>query len=163
MATVATANRTLARTGLGGITGNATALRITAALLIVMAFVPLLHNSYYENLGRGILMFATLSLGWNIIGGYTGYVSFGNVVFFGLGSYTTAALWQHCQIQNIALCVVVAIVVGVAFALILGVPILRLKGHYFGIATLGIALAVQELAGVDGEQVSLLEMGGAKE
>ena len=40
-------------------------------------------------------MFATLSLGWNIIGGYTGYVSFGNVVFFGVGSYTTAALWQH--------------------------------------------------------------------
>ena len=145
MATVATSTRTLARTGIGGITGNATVLRITAAVLVLLALVPFLHNSYYENLGRGILMFATLSLGWNIIGGYTGYVSFGNVVFFGLGAYTTAALWQHWQIQNIAVCVVVAIVVGVAFALILGVPILRLKGHYFGIATLGIALAVQEI------------------
>src|SRR5476651_2651936 len=123
MATVATSTRTIVRSGLGGITGNATALRITVLVLVAMAFVPFLHNSYYENLGRGILMFATLSLGWNIIGGYAGYVSFGNVVFFGLGAYTTAALWQHWQIQNVFVYVVVAVIVGVLFALILGVPI----------------------------------------
>ena len=139
---VASAQR---RSVLGGIMGNALALRVTAVLLIAFAFVPLLHNSYYENLCRGILMFATLSLGWNIIGGYTGYVSFGNVVYFGLGAYTTAALWQHWHIQNVAVCVGCAIVVGVSFALIMGIPILRLRGHYFGIATLGIALAVQEI------------------
>jgi len=135
----------VARTGVGGIVGNVPALRVTVVLLIAFAFVPLLHNSYYENLGRGILMFATLSLGWNVIGGYTGYVSFGNVVYFGLGAYTTAALWQHWHIQNVAVCVICAILVGVAFALILGIPILRLHGHYFAIATLGIALAVQEI------------------
>jgi len=142
MAGEAPAHRALS---LGGITGNVIALRVTAGLLIALAFVPFLHSSYYENLGRGVLMFATLSLGWNIIGGYTGYVSFGNVVFFGLGSYTTAALWQHWHQQNIALAIVVAIVAGVAFALVLGSPILRLRGHYFGIATLGIALATQEI------------------
>lgn len=135
---------------LGGITGNVTALRVTVGILVALAFVPLLHNSYYENLGRGILMYATLSLGWNIIGGYTGYVSFGNVVFFGLGTYTSAALWQHWHQQNIALAVVCAMAVGIALALVLGVPILRLRGHYFGIATLGIALATQEIvANVD--------------
>jgi branched-chain amino acid transport system permease protein len=90
-------------------------------------------------------MFATLSLGWNMIGGYTGYVSFGNVVFFGLGAYTTAAMWQHARVQNIALDVGVAIVVAVVFAGLLGYPILRLRGHYFGIATLGIALATAEI------------------
>ena len=96
-------------------------------MLLLLAFVPLLHNSYYENLGRGILMFATLSLGWNMIGGYTGYVSFGNVVFFGLGAYTTAALWQHWHIQNIAAGVGRARSSSAcSFALILGVPILRL-------------------------------------
>ncbi len=135
----------MAKAALGGITGNPAMLRVMAGILIAFAFVPLLHNSYYENLGRGILMFATLSLGWNIIGGYTGYVSFGNVVYFGLGAYTTAVLWQHWHIQNVAVCVICAVVVGVVFALILGVPILRLRGHYFGIATLGIALAVQEI------------------
>jgi len=133
------------RRALGGITGNANALRVTVALLVLMAFVPLLHSGYYENLGRGVLMFATLSLGWNVIGGYAGYVSFGNVVFFGLGTYTAAALWQHWHQQSIALAVVCAIAVGVAFALVLGLPILRLRGHYFGIATLGIALATQEI------------------
>ena len=137
--------RTPTAFGLGGITGNATSLRVTVGILVAMAFVPLLHSGYYENLGRGVLMFATLSLGWNMIGGYTGYVSFGNVVFFGLGTYTTAALWQHWHQQSIVLAVVCAMVVGVVFALVLGIPILRLRGHYFGIATLGIALATGEI------------------
>jgi branched-chain amino acid transport system permease protein len=133
------------KAGLGGITGNPVALGIALAILALLASVPLLHNGYEENLFRGVLMFATLSLGWNIIGGYTGYVSFGNVVFFGLGAYTTAVMWQHAQVQNVAIDVVVAIVVAVLFAVVLGFPILRLKGHYFGIATLGIALATEEI------------------
>jgi branched-chain amino acid transport system permease protein len=130
---------------LGGLAGSAGSLWLAAAILVALAFVPLLHNSYDENLGRSVLMFATLSLGWNVIGGYTGYVSFGNVVFFGLGAYTTAALWQHWQQQNVALAVVCAMAVGAAVAVVLGVPILRLRGHYFGIATLGIALATAEI------------------
>ncbi len=130
---------------LGGIAGSAPSLWLAAAILVALAFVPLLHNSYDENLGRSVLMFATLSLGWNVIGGYTGYVSFGNVVFFGLGAYTTAALWQHWQQENVALAVVCAMAVGGAVAVILGIPILRLRGHYFGIATLGIALATAEI------------------
>jgi branched-chain amino acid transport system permease protein len=112
---------------------------------VLLAFVPLLHNGYYENLGRSVLMFATLSLGWNLIGGYTGYVSFGNVAFFGLGAYTSAALWQHWHQQSLLVAVLCAIVVGVVFAAVLGLPILRLRGHYFAIATLGMALALQEI------------------
>ncbi|MGA2394610.1 MAG: branched-chain amino acid ABC transporter permease [Candidatus Lustribacter sp.] len=130
---------------MGGITGNATALRVTVGILVLLAFVPLLHNGYYENLGRSVLMFATLSLGWNLIGGYTGYVSFGNVAFFGLGAYTSAALWQHWHQQSLLVAVLCAIVVGVVFAAVLGLPILRLRGHYFAIATLGMALALQEI------------------
>ncbi len=133
------------RIGLGGITGNPVALAVAVVTLMLLAFVPLAHNGYLENLCRGVLMFATLSLGWNVIGGYMGYVSFGNVVFFGLGAYTTAVLWQHAHVQNIAVGVAAAIVVAVVFATVLGYPILRLRGHYFGIATLGIALAVEEI------------------
>ncbi len=133
------------RIGLGGITGSPVALGVALALLGLLAFVPLLHNGYDENLFRGVLMFATLSLGWNVIGGYAGYVSFGNVVFFGLGAYTTAVLWQHAHVQNLAIDVPVAIVVALTFAVLLGIPILRLRGHYFGIATLGIALATEEI------------------
>ncbi len=130
---------------MGGITGNVTALRVTVTILVLLAFVPLLHSGYYENLGRGVLMFATLSFGWNILGGYTGYVSFGNVVFFGIGTYTSAALWQHWHQQSIPLAIVCAMVVAVVFAIVLGTPILRLRGHYFAIATLGIALATEEI------------------
>ncbi len=130
---------------MGGLTGNATALRVTVAILVLLAFVPLLHSGYYENLARGVLMFATLSFGWNILGGYTGYVSFGNVVFFGIGTYTSAALWQHWHQQSIPLAIGIAIVAAVVFAVVLGIPILRLRGHYFAIATLGIALATEEI------------------
>ena len=133
------------KVGMGGITGNRYAFYFSCALLTVLLVVPSLHNGYLENLFRGVLMFATLSLGWNLIGGYTGYVSFGNVVFFGIGATVSAVLWQHYQQQNIVLAMVLAAIVAALMALILGFPILRLKGHYFGIATLGIALATQEI------------------
>jgi branched-chain amino acid transport system permease protein len=129
----------------GGITGDPVALAISAAILALFAFVPLLHNGYVENLCRGILMFATLSCGWNVIGGYAGYVSFGNVVFCGIGAYTATMLWQHAHQQNLFLAVGLAVVIAAAFAGVVGLPILRLRGHYFGIATLGIALATAEI------------------
>jgi branched-chain amino acid transport system permease protein len=136
--------------GLGGITGNRTAFYVVCGLMVLLLFVPLAHNGYLENLFRGVLMFAALSYGWNLIGGYTGYVSFGNVVFFGIGSFASAALWQHYHQQNLLLAIVVACAAAAVFALIFGFPILRLKGHYFGIATLGLAIAVQEvIANID--------------
>jgi branched-chain amino acid transport system permease protein len=116
----------LQQIGLGGITGNRWALVAAAAIMVALGFVPFLHNGYAENLCRGILMFATLAMGWNIIGGYAGYVSFGNVVFFGLGAYTTAALWQHAHTQNVFLAAALAAGIGALFAFVLGVPILRL-------------------------------------
>jgi branched-chain amino acid transport system permease protein len=135
----------LTGSGSRGITGSPIGVAAAGAILLALAFVPLLHNGYLENLFRGVLMFATLSCGWNLIGGYAGYVSFGNVVFFGLGAYTTTMLWQHAQQQNLLLAIVLAVVVALAFGAILGPPILRLRGHYFAIATLGIALATQDI------------------
>lgn len=135
----------LRKVGFGGITGNRTVFFIMCGVLVAMLGIPALHNGYYENLFRGILMFSTLSMGWNIIGGYTGYVSFGNVVYFGIGAYTSAALWQHFHQLNLLLAIVVGAIIAALMALILGIPILRLKGPYFGIATLGTALATQEI------------------
>ena len=134
----------LRKSGLGGITGSPQAFFACCALLLVLLGVPLLHNGYYENLFRGILMFSAMALGWNIIGGYTGYVSFGNVVFFGIGTYVSGFLSLH-GVQNVWLAIPCAMLLAAAFAALLGIPILRLRGHYFGIATLGIALATQEI------------------
>ncbi len=134
----------LRKVGLGGITGSPLAFMLCCVLLVALLGIPLLHNGYYENLFRGIFMFSAMALGWNMIGGYTGYVSFGNVVYFGLGAYVSAFLAEH-GIENVWLAIPLALLVAALFALVLGLPILRLRGHYFGIATLGIALAVQEI------------------
>lgn len=125
-------------------------LSATAVAMLLLLFVPLAHNGYYENLGRGLLMYAAMALGWNVIGGYAGYVSFGNVVFFGLGAYTSGVLAAHGML-NVFVAIPIAAVVGAIFAFLFGVPILRLRGHYFAIATLAVALATQEvIANIDG-------------
>lgn len=91
-----------------------------------------------------IFMFASLAQAWNIIGGFAGYPSFGNVVFFGLGGYTVASLmakagWPFWP--GLA----TAAAVGFVFAGMMGLPVLRLRGHYFAIATLGVAEAMREI------------------
>jgi branched-chain amino acid transport system permease protein len=89
-------------------------------------------------------MFGVLAEAWNIIGGYAGYPSFGNVVFFGLGGYTAAVLmakagWEFWPTLP------VAVAVGAGFAVLVGLPVLRLRGHYFAIATLGLAEGTREV------------------
>ena len=135
----------LRKVGLGGITGNRTALFIALGLMALMLLVPTVLPGY-QTLFRTTLIFVALAYGWNMIGGYTGYVSFGNMVFFGLGTYC-AALLSARGIDNLFADVGLAVVVNAAFAAIVGFPVLRLKGHYFGIATLGTALAVTDIVG----------------
>lgn len=91
-----------------------------------------------------VFMFVALAQAWNIIGGYTGYASFGQVVFFGLGAYTTAVLMNNYHV-SFWLALPAAILVGVLFAVLIGVPLLRLRGHYFAIATLGAAEGAREV------------------
>ena len=92
----------------------------------------------------GVFMFVALAQGWNLIGGFAGYPSFGQVVFFGLGGYTTAILMAK---SGVAFWVALpaAAVVGVVFAILVGLPVLRLRGHYFAIATLGVAEGMREV------------------
>jgi branched-chain amino acid transport system permease protein len=89
-------------------------------------------------------MFAILASAWNIIGGYTGYASFGNVVFFGIGAYVTAIAMEKAGL-NFALAYLAAGAAAAIFALLIGLPVLRLRGHYFAIATLGVAEAMKAL------------------
>lgn len=112
--------------------------------LILAVVLPFIVNPYYLRFATDALTFAILASSWNIIGGYTGYPSFGNVVFFGLGAYTTAVLMTKAGVPflggllgSAALCV--------AFAVLIGLPVLRLRGHYFAIATLGVAEAMREV------------------
>lgn len=133
-----------ARIRVRGIAGSRLMIYVALASLAASFFVPMLRSDYLNALFRGILMYAAMSYGWNLIGGYTGYVSFGNVVFFGIGAYSAAMLATH-GMNDILLSIVCGMVVSALFAIVLGVPMLRLQGHYFGIATLSIALAVKDI------------------
>jgi branched-chain amino acid transport system permease protein len=143
--TTASAAGTLRRIGLGGITGSPAALWISLVLLVALLAVPVALPSY-QTLFRTILIFVALTYGWNMIGGYTGYVSFGNVTFYGVGAYCSALLSKN-GVDNLLADVAVACVVNAAFAALVGLPVLRLKGHYFAIATLGLGLATTDIIG----------------
>jgi branched-chain amino acid transport system permease protein len=91
-----------------------------------------------------LFMLAALAESWNIIGGFTGYASFGNVAFFGIGAYTTGVLLTVAA-WPFALALPAGGLLAMAFAGLIGMPILRLKGHYFAIATLGVAETMREI------------------
>jgi len=122
-----------------------TKIALVAAIgLAVLISVPLWANNYWLRVLTEVAMLAILASSWNIIAGICGYFSFGNVVFFGLGAYTTAVLMSGLGTPFL-LTVVLGGAVAVVFAVLIGVPLLRLKGHYFAIATLAINLATREV------------------
>lgn len=106
--------------------------------VLVVAAVPFFGDDVLVQYGIDALLFATLAQAWNILGGFTGYVSFGNSSFYGLGTYGTAiAMAQFHWPFGIGLGL--GAVLAVACAILFGIPILRLRGHYFSIATLGLS------------------------
>ena len=108
------------------------------------AGLPLLTDKLWFRIATTVAMFVVMASGWNIIGGLTGYASFGNVAFFGLGAYTAGVVVTNLNLP-FALALVLAPVVAASFAVIVGIPLLRLRGHYFAVATLGVGVAVGEV------------------
>jgi branched-chain amino acid transport system permease protein len=113
-------------------------------LVVVLAAMPLFGSETMIQYGINALLLATLAQGWNIIGGYTGYPSFGNSAFYGLGTYGTAiAMAQFNLPFEVGL--LCGAVLGFAAAFVFGLPILRLRGPYFAIATLGLAATMSAI------------------
>jgi len=108
------------------------------------AGLPLLADKLWFRIATTVAMFVVLASAWNIIGGLTGYASFGNVAFFGLGAYTVGVLVTSRN-WPFALALLAAPATAALFALIVGIPLLRLRGHYFAVATLGVGVAVGEV------------------
>jgi branched-chain amino acid transport system permease protein len=120
---------------------------IAAAWLVAVAaalafFVS--QDAYALRLGTLLAMYIALASGWNIIGGMAGYPSFATAAFFGLGAYAGAIVQLKGVPMPLAwLCG--ALVPG-ALALAIGWVVLRLRGHYFAIASLAVAIVLRELA-----------------
>lgn len=117
-------------------------IAIVVALLVLCA-APLGISAYWLRILTTVLMYVIITQGLNVIVGITGYHAFGNGVFFGIGAYACGS----CMAAGLpfAAGVLVAIAVSALCALILGWPILRLKGHYFAIATVALNLAAIQI------------------
>ncbi len=119
---------------------------IVLVTLVLLALVPFISPElFYVDFLLLLFMYTVIAAGWNIIGGYTGYYSFGHTAFFGLGAYTTAILVSKYGISPF-LTFPLGGIVAALFAFIIGYPTLRLKGAYFAIATLSLSFALQILA-----------------
>src|ERR1700681_4309201 len=113
-------------------------LFIVLSLIAIFAVLPGVYQNHL--LLFNFVIFLILAQGVNIIYGFTGYLPFGYVGFFGAGAYGFAILVMHYQARA-AVAVLVAGLVGVVLGLLL-TPLLRLSGAYFAIANMAASLAV---------------------
>lgn len=113
-------------------------LLIIAVVLFI--FLPRFLSGYMVRVITTIFMYAVIAQGMNIMSGYMGYLPFGNAMFFGIGAYVTAIGMS----KGLPFLVVVplAAITAILFSILLGLPVLRLRGHYFAIATIGMSAAI---------------------
>ncbi len=109
-------------------------------LALVMAIVPLIAPSaFYLRVAALVWIFALAALGLTILMGYAGQVSLGHAGFLGIGAYGVAIGPTHLGLSPLLSLFLAAVLSGV-IAYVVGRPILRLKGYYLAIATLGFGL-----------------------
>lgn len=143
--------------------------RVAAVLLFLLAF-PLLMP--YEALAANILIFGLYAVGFNLLFGYTGMLSFGHAAFLGTGSYFTGMAIVHAQVPWLA-----AVFIGVAAAALVGAVIgflaIRTRGIYFAMVTLALGQIVYYAFykaekwtggenGLRGIRVPVAELGGIR-
>ena len=117
---------------------------LIAAAALVFLGARLISNDYVFFAGYTVLQFVVLATAWNILGGYTGYVNFGSAAFFALGAYSTVFLHKLYPMPIPILIVVGGVVSGIV-GLGMGYLTLRLRGAFFAIATLALAVVLQTL------------------
>ena len=116
----------------------------TVVGLAVLAFAHWLGLDYFYFAGYTILQFIVLATAWNILGGYCGYVNFGSAAFFAMGAYSSVFMHKFYPLPVPVLVVIGAAVTGiVGFGM--GYLTLRLRGAFFAIATLAMAVVLQTL------------------
>ncbi|MCI2419546.1 branched-chain amino acid ABC transporter permease [Saccharopolyspora sp. K220] len=125
---------------------NATGRRGLIVLLLI-ASLPFwfIQTNYILSVATLTLIFMTASLGWNVISGFGGQISFGHSIFFGIGAYTTAILQTRYH-GNAYLGVLLGVVLAVVVAVLLEWVTMRLRGIYFSLATFALTLVFGILA-----------------
>jgi branched-chain amino acid transport system permease protein len=141
---------------------------ILALLAAIIAILPLFFPStYYFRVGSLVWVSAFAAIGLNILMGQAGQVSLGHAGFFGVGAYAVAIGPTHLRMPVWA-ALLAGAVISAGLAYLVGRPILRLKGHYLAIATLGLGVLVALVlttegrwtGGPDGMSVARLTLFG---
>jgi branched-chain amino acid transport system permease protein len=114
-------------------------LLVLAAVLLCLPLV--LPNTFYYDVSIRIAINAVVAIGLNLLIGYTGQISLGHAGFFGLGAYASAILTSRYGWPS-ALALVAAAGATALLALLVARPVLRLKGHYLAMATLGLGIII---------------------
>lgn len=138
---------------------------VVVGLAIASSMPLLVSNPSHQNFLILAMMAAQLGVAWNILGGYAGQVSLGHAAFFGIGAYTSTVLFIQFGISP-WIGMVAGGALAIAFALLIGWPCFRLKGHYFAIATIAVAEILQvfftnweQVGGAVGLNIPMQEQG----
>ena len=117
-------------------------LACVAVAIVVFFAARMLRNDYIFFAGYTVLQFIVLATAWNILGGYTGYVNFGSAAFFAMGAYATV-FFHKLYPQPIPVLIVIGGIVSGIVGFGMGYLTLRLRGAFFAIATLALAVVLQ--------------------
>lgn len=116
---------------------------IVIVVMVIGAVIPLFVKiSYLYFAGYIVLMYIALASAWNILGGYAGYVNFGTSGFFGLAAYLSAFLLQTVGV-SLPIALLASGAISAALGLGIGYSTLKLRGIFFAIATLAVAIVIQ--------------------
>lgn len=119
---------------------------VILSVFLLLFLVPhLVDSGFIIQLISMIGINVILSLGINILSGFTGQVSFGHAGFFGLGAYGLALLQVKVGLPW-SVAMLLSVLITVVFALLIGMPILRLRGHFLGMATLAVGLLIYNIS-----------------
>ena len=122
---------------------NNKVISIVCGLVILLFALPLFGlNSFYLHLFIMIFMHAVMAQSWNVIAGFSGQISLGHGAFFGIGAYATSFFYMQYGITP-WISIFFGMFISAVFAVLIGIPMLRLSGHYFAIATLLIGISFQ--------------------
>ena len=120
-------------------------IAVPAALVVAALLPALIPHPFVLTLATQAMVWALLAASWDLLSGYTGQVSFGHAGFFALGAYAAATATKHADLSPwlglVFAALVAALVGGLA-----GFPVLRLRGHYLALVTLGLAEIVRLVA-----------------
>ena len=107
-------------------------------LAALLAWPLLVEDVFYQRVGALVMLAALSASAWNLVGGYAGQISIGHVLFFGCGAYASLLGYTWFEWAPI-LGAPFGIALSLLLAVIVGTPTLRLKGHYFSMATIALA------------------------